>query len=85
MFKKKKGEELDVKPQKEKKEKKPLDRAAKKKRKKIVAFVLVGVVVLLVVAKNVFGKNEVATFVATAEAVTGEIEQVINTDRKSVV
>ncbi len=76
MFKKKKDEEFDVKPQKEKK---PLDGAAKKKRKKIIAFVLVGVVVLLVVVQNVFGKNEVQTYVAAAEAVTGEIEQVINT------
>ena len=36
-------------------------------------------IVLLVVVQNVFGKNEVQTFVSTAEAVTGEIEQVINT------
>ena len=79
MFKKKKDGDFDVKPQKEKKEKKPLDGAAKKKRRKIIAFGLAGVIVLLVVVQNVFGKNEVQTFVSTAEAVTGEIEQVINT------
>lgn len=77
MFKKKKAEEFDM--AKPKKEKKPLDGAAKKKRKKIIAFVLAGVVVLFVVVQNVFGKNEAVAYVATAEAVTGEIEQVINT------
>lgn len=76
MFKKKKDGEFEAKPQKEKK---PLDGKAKKKRRKIIAFSLAGVVLLFVVVQNVFGKNEVQTFVATAQATRGEIEQVINT------
>ncbi len=76
MFKKKKDGEFEAKPQKEKT---PLDGKSRKKRRKIIACSLAGVVILFVVVQNVFGKNEVQTFVSTAQATTGEIEQVINT------
>lgn len=67
------------KEKKEKKEKKPLDRAAKKKRRKIIIFILIGVLVLLFILSKVLGGNGPQAVVMTTGAVTGEIEQTINT------
>ncbi len=69
----------EKKEKKAKKEKKPLDAAAKKKRRRIIMFSAAGVLILALVLKNLFFKNEVSMFVATVGAVKGEIEQTINT------
>ena len=69
----------EKKEKKAKKEKKPLDAAAKKKRRRIIMFSAAGVLILALVVKNMFFKSETAAFVATAGAVSGEIEQTINT------
>ncbi len=62
-----------------KKEKKPLDKAAKKKRRKIIIFSVIGVVVVLFILKSMLGGSTAQTFVAVTSAQTGEIEQTINT------
>lgn len=64
---------------KKKKEKKPLDKAAKKKRKKIIIFSIIGVAVVLFILMKVFGGSDAQAYVTTTGAVTGEIEQAINT------
>ena len=73
----KKGKEKKVK--KEKKEKKPLDKAAKKKRRRIITLCVIGVIVVLVILMKVLGGNGPEAVVTTAEALTGEIEQTIDT------
>lgn len=75
----KRKKKKEKKAKKPKKEKKPLDAAARKKRKRIIIFSVAGVLILALVLKNVFFKSDVGTFVATVGAVTGEIEQTINT------
>lgn len=74
-----KKEKKKEKKEKKKKEKKPLDRAAKKKRRKIIVFIIIGVLVLLFILSKIFGGNGAQAVVATTEAITGEIEQTINT------
>ena len=77
MFKKKSEGEIEALPQKEKKpkkEKKPLDAAGRKKRRRIITCSIIGVIILFVVVKNVLGAGSAQTFVATAGAVSGEIE-----------
>lgn len=73
----KKGKEKKAK--KEKKEKKPLDKAAKKKRRRIITLCVIGVIVVLVILMKVLGGNGPEAVVTTAEALTGEIEQTIDT------
>ena len=75
----KKLPEKKEKKKKEKNEQKPLDRAAKKKRRKIITFIVIGVVVLLFILSKVLGGNGPQAVVMTTGAVTGEIEQTINT------
>lgn len=64
---------------KKKKEKKPLDKAARKKRSKIIIFSVAGVLAVLFILKNVFGGDGAQAVVATMGAINGEIEQTINT------
>lgn len=66
-------------PVQQKKEKKPLDKAAKKKRKKIIIFSVLGVFIVLFILKSILGGNGAQAVVTTTTAVTGEIEQTINT------
>ncbi len=75
----KKEKKKEKKEKREKKEKKPLDKAGKKKRRKIIIFSVIGVMVLLFILKSVLGGNGAQAIVSTTEAVTGEIEQTINT------
>lgn len=51
----------------------------KKKRRKMIIFVVIAVVILLLVLKIILGGNGAQAVVTTAEAVSGEIEQTINT------
>ena len=67
------------KKKKEKKEKKPLDKAAKKKRRRIIIFIILGILVLLFILSKIFGGKGPQAVVMTTGAVTGEIEQTINT------
>ena len=74
MEKDKKGKE-----KKPKKEKKPLDRAARKKRRRIITVVVIVLIAAAFVGKNLLSEEGPQAYVATASAVTGEIEQTINT------
>lgn len=74
MEKDKKGKE-----KKSKKEKKPLDRAARKKRRRIITVVVIVLIAAAFVGKNLLSEEGPQAYVATASAVTGEIEQTINT------
>ncbi len=64
---------------KKKKEKKPLDAKARKKRRKIIIFSILGAVAVLFVVSRMFGGNGAQMAVATTAAITGEIEQTIDT------
>lgn len=61
------------------KEKKPLDKAAKKKRRKIIIFIIIGVILLLIILMKIFGGNGAEAVVTTVSTELGEIEQTINT------
>ncbi len=76
-----KGNEPEMKEKtkvKEKKEKKPLDRAAKKKRRRIVLLIVAAIFVLLVILGKLLAGNAPMPVVTTA-AIKGEIEQTIST------
>lgn len=62
-----------------KKEKKPLDKAAKKKRRRIIFGCIAGVLVIAFIVMKVTAGEEPQAIVSTANAWTGEIEEVINT------
>jgi len=73
------GKGKKKKEKKPKKERRPLDKAAKKKRKKIIAFSVIGVIIVLFILKSVLGGSSVQAMVSVTGAQTGEIEQTINT------
>lgn len=73
------GKGKKKKEKKPKKERRPLDKAAKKKRKKIIAFSVIGVIIVLFILKSVLGGSGVQAMVSVTSAQTGEIEQTINT------
>lgn len=64
---------------KEKREKKPLDRAAKKKRKRIIFAGIAIVLAIAFVVMRVTAGEGAQAIVSTASAWTGEIEETINT------
>ncbi len=71
--------EKKKKEKKPKKERRPLDKAAKKKRRRIIAFGMIGVIIVLLVLMNVLGGSGAQAIVSVTGAQTGEIEQTINT------
>ena len=64
---------------KPKKEKNPLDKAARKKRRRIAAVIVLAIAAGALVVKNRMGGEGPQAYVSTTQSLVGEIEQTINT------